>query len=87
MKLKTIIESILMENTDVGEIDQRIMKEQPNSIPELESILKSYGLSYKIQKIRYLGYPQGVKVAIKTPDGKSKTLPGNGLVYAIHGWS
>ncbi len=86
MKLNAIIKSILMENTDTGEIDQRIMAERPNTIPKLEAMLKSYGVSYKIQKIRYLGYPQGVKVIIKTPEGKTKTLPGNGLVYSVFGW-
>jgi hypothetical protein len=85
LKDKHIFES--ESSNSITELDKKIMKEQPNTISALEDILNDSGLKYSIKKIRYFGYPQGVKVVVK--DGsKQKTIPGNGLVYSIlKGWS
>lgn len=64
------------------ELDKKIMKLQPNTIKDLTKILNDSGMKFKIEKIQYLGYPQGVKVKIKH-NGLTRTIPGNGLVYSV----
>lgn len=71
----------------IVELDRKIIKERPDTMEALEDILNDSGLKYSIKKIKYFGYPQGVRVVVK--DGaKQKTIPGAGLVYSdIRDWA
>ena len=78
-KLVNEVKMELAETIDYDKIDKKIMSSQPKTVEELEKILKSFEVNYKIVPVRHYGYLQGVKVRI----GGKKTLPGNGMVYSV----
>ncbi len=73
---------LLLTATEADRIDKMIQEKRPETLTDLLKIAKKAGHKYTVQRVKYMGFYQGVRLCF-VAGSKRYVRPKRGLVYAV----